>query len=38
MATVQASEEQAAASQEISASIEELLTIAQRLNELAENI
>ena len=34
--TVQASEEQAAASQEISASIEELLAVSHKLNELAE--
>ena len=37
-ATMQASEEQAAASQEISASIEELLAISNKLNDLAENI
>jgi methyl-accepting chemotaxis protein len=35
---VQASEEQAAASQEISASVEELLAIANKLNDLAEVI
>jgi methyl-accepting chemotaxis protein len=35
---MQASEEQAAASQEISASIEELLAMANKLNDIAENI
>jgi len=38
LTTMQASEEQAAASQEISASIEELLAISHKLNDLAENI